>query len=84
MTDLAYALTTGPPLALTLDGRQITVPLPDELFLTGEMRSAAGGVELELQLTWSTAKAASYDESGSFAQDRKAVAEPSWPRPGRG
>jgi amphi-Trp domain-containing protein len=63
LADLAYALTTGPPLTLTLDGRRISVPLPDELFLTGEMRSSDDGVELELGLTWSTAEAVSHDES---------------------
>jgi amphi-Trp domain-containing protein len=70
LTDLAYALTAGPPLALTLDGRRITVPLPDELFLKGEMRSADDGVELELELTWSTAQASSDDESDSIKRGR--------------
>jgi hypothetical protein len=47
-----------------------SVPLPDELFLTGEMRSSDDGVELELGLTWSTAEAVSHDESDSIKRGR--------------
>jgi amphi-Trp domain-containing protein len=56
LTDVAYALMTGDPLRLGPD-RQVTVPIADEVVLRRESRSNGGRVQLELELSWSTAKA---------------------------
>ena len=55
LTDIAYALTTAPPLQLRLAGEQVTVSIPDDLLLKGHMTSNDDRVELELEISWSTA-----------------------------
>ena len=57
LTDVAYALMTGGPL--TLNGeRQVTVPIADEIVLKRSGTANGDRVELELELSWSTAKSA--------------------------
>ena len=53
LVDLAYALTTGGRLELTVEGERVTVPLADELRLERNLRSKADHVELMLELSWS-------------------------------
>jgi amphi-Trp domain-containing protein len=56
LTDIAYALTTDGRLSLGI-GRQVTLPVADEVVLTRESRTSRGRVELELELSWSTGEA---------------------------
>jgi amphi-Trp domain-containing protein len=58
LVDLAYALTTGGRLELTVEGERVTVPLADELRLERNLRSKADHVELTLELSWSPMDAA--------------------------
>jgi len=58
LVDLAYALTTGGRLELTVEGERVTVPLADELRLERNLRSNADHVELKLELSWSPMDAA--------------------------
>jgi amphi-Trp domain-containing protein len=55
LTDIAYALTAAPPLQLRIAGEQLTVSIPDDLLLKGQMTSNADRIELELEISWSTA-----------------------------
>lgn len=58
LTDIAYALIMGGPL--TLNGeRQVTVPIADEIVLRRRGTANDGRIQLELRLSWSTAKQAS-------------------------
>jgi amphi-Trp domain-containing protein len=57
LTDIAYALTAGPPLELSVDHQRISVPVPDDLLLEYEMTSKGDDVELEVDLSWSSAAA---------------------------
>ena len=52
LTDIAYALTIAPPLELRVGRHQISVPVPDELLLEGEVTSEGERVRLELELRW--------------------------------
>ena len=57
LTDVAYALMTGGPL--TLNGeREVTVPIADEIVLKRSGTANGDRIQLELQLSWSTAKSA--------------------------
>jgi amphi-Trp domain-containing protein len=56
--DFAYVLTTGGPLRLEGDER---VTVADEVVLKREGKSTDDRVELELELSWSTATAPSLD-----------------------
>ena len=57
LTDVAYTLMTGGPL--TLDGeRRVTVPIADEIVLKSSETAKGDRVQLELELSWSTAKPA--------------------------
>jgi amphi-Trp domain-containing protein len=58
LVDLAYALTTGGRLELTVEGERVTLPLADELRLERNLTSKADLVELKLELSWSPADAA--------------------------
>ena len=58
LVDLAYALTTGGRLELTVEGERVTVPLADELRLERNLSSKADHVELRLELSWSPMDAA--------------------------
>jgi len=58
LVDLAYALTTGGRLELTVDGERVNMPLADELRLERNLRSKADLVELTLELSWSPMDAA--------------------------
>jgi amphi-Trp domain-containing protein len=60
LADLAYALTAGGTLQLTVDGKRVTVPLADEVRLERGLKSNGGDVELELDLSWSTTDAADF------------------------
>ena len=55
LIDIAYALTAGGPIELGAAGRRVTVPVARELRLERELKSEGDRVELELQLSWSTA-----------------------------
>jgi amphi-Trp domain-containing protein len=55
LTDVAYALLTGGELRLNGD-RQ--VPIADEVVLKRNGKATGDRVELELELSWSTAKPA--------------------------
>ena len=57
LTDVAYALMTGGELRLDGD-RQISVPIGDEIVLKRSGTANGDRIQLELQLTWSTAKSA--------------------------
>ena len=58
VTDIAYALIMGGPL--TFNGeRQVTVPIADEIVLRRSGTANEDRIQLELQLSWSTAKQAS-------------------------
>ena len=57
LTDVAYALMRGGPL--TLNGeRQVTVPIPDEIVLKRSETTNGDRIQLELELSWTTAKPA--------------------------
>ena len=56
LIDIAYALTAGGPLELIAAGRRITVPFEKDLRLEQSLRSNGDRVELELELSWSTAR----------------------------
>lgn len=57
LTDVAYALVTGG--SLTFDGeRQVTVPIADEIVLKRSGMAHGDRIQLELELSWSTAKSA--------------------------
>jgi amphi-Trp domain-containing protein len=53
LTDIAFALTTGGPLELTIDGRRVIVPVSEELELERDLKSKGDRFELELELHWS-------------------------------
>ena len=55
LTDVAYALLTGGQLRLDGD-RHVTVPIVDEVVLKRNGKANGDRVELELGLSWSTAK----------------------------
>jgi amphi-Trp domain-containing protein len=59
LIDLAYALTAGGPFELTLARERVSVPLGDEVRLERGLKTSGDRVELELDLTWSTAAASS-------------------------
>lgn len=52
LTDIAYALTAGGPLQLTLARERLTVPLAHELRLQRNLEADGDRVRLELQLSW--------------------------------
>lgn len=57
LTDVAYALMTRGPL--TLNGeRQVTMPIADEIVLKRCGTANGDRIQLELELSWSTAKPA--------------------------
>ena len=56
LTDIAYALTAGGPLKLGAN-QEVTVPVSDRMSLKLVCKSNGDRVELELELTWSTASA---------------------------
>ena len=58
LTDVAYALTRGGELTLNGD-RQVKVPIAEEVVLKRIDSATGDRVELELELSWSTAKPAS-------------------------
>ena len=76
LVDLAYALTTGGRLELTVEGEPVTVPLADELRLERNLRSKADHVELKLELSWSLLDAARRRRSPSPLRARAAGAAP--------
>jgi hypothetical protein len=52
LTDIAYALTVGGPLQLTVGHERVTVPLGHELRMQRGLSASGDCVELELQLSW--------------------------------
>ena len=52
LADLAYALTTGGSLELSVDGERLSVPLADDLLLERDLKADADGVALEVSLSW--------------------------------
>jgi len=57
LTDIAYGLVAGGPLAFRIRSEQIEVPIADELLLACQTSSSGGRTELELRLSSSTAAA---------------------------
>lgn len=55
LADLAYAMTAGGSLQLTVEGERVTVPLAEEVRLKRHVTTEGNRVNLELELTWSTA-----------------------------
>ena len=53
LADLAYALTTGGSLELSVDGERLSIPLADDVLLERDLRAGAAHVELEVSLSWS-------------------------------
>jgi amphi-Trp domain-containing protein len=53
LADLAYALTAGGSLELSVDGERLSVPLSDDMLLKRDLKAGADHVELELSLSWS-------------------------------
>ena len=58
LTDIAYGLTSGGPIELTINGRSVKLPVGEDLVLKRESESNQGRARLELELSWSTAVAA--------------------------
>jgi amphi-Trp domain-containing protein len=52
LIDIAYALTAGGTLELRNAGRQVTVPVADEVLLKRESTAHGGQVTVEVELTW--------------------------------
>ena len=52
LIDIAYALTAGGTLELRNGGRQVTVPVADEVLLKRESNAHGGKVTVEVELTW--------------------------------
>lgn len=52
LVDIAYMLTAGGPLELSVDGRRIQVPVGTELHLEQGLTAEADRVELQVTLTW--------------------------------
>jgi hypothetical protein len=50
LTDIAYALVAGGPLAFRIRGEQIEVPIADDLLLACETSSDCGSTEVEIRL----------------------------------
>lgn len=57
LTDVAYALLTGGELTLNA-GHEVTVPIADEIVLKRSGTANGDRIQLELELSWSTAKPA--------------------------
>jgi amphi-Trp domain-containing protein len=57
LTDIAYALSAGGQFNFTMNGEQVSVPIGDGLRLKRGLTLTDGHVELELELSWSTAHA---------------------------
>ena len=57
LTDIAYALSTGGRFDFTMNGEQLSIPIGDGVRLKRELSLTAEHVELELELSWSTAHA---------------------------
>jgi amphi-Trp domain-containing protein len=55
LTDIAYGLTSGGPIELTINGRSVKLPVGEDLVLRRESGSNQGRTRLELELSWSTA-----------------------------
>ena len=55
LVDLAYMLTTGGPLELSVDGETVLVAVPEQLEFERASRSEGDCVELDLGLRWSSA-----------------------------
>ena len=53
LTDLAYALTVGSLLELSVDGERLSVPLADDVLLERDLKAGGDHVELEVSLSWS-------------------------------
>jgi amphi-Trp domain-containing protein len=67
LTDVAYALSAGQPLELTVNGDRVSVPIADDMRLTRDVKSKGDHVQLELELRWSTADTAAPAPSGAAA-----------------
>ena len=54
LTDIAYGLTSGGPIELTINGCSVKLPVGEDLVLKRESTSNEGRTRLELELSWST------------------------------
>jgi amphi-Trp domain-containing protein len=57
LTDIAYALTSGGPIEIRIDGHSVKLPIGEDLVLKRESGSNQGRTRLQLELSWSTATA---------------------------
>jgi amphi-Trp domain-containing protein len=55
LTDIAYGLTSGGPIELTIHGCSVKLPVGEDLVLKRESGSNQGRTRLHLELSWSTA-----------------------------
>lgn len=58
LADVAYAFSGGVPLELSVEGEWVSVPVADDMAMEREIKSKGGRVELDLEVSWSTADAA--------------------------
>ena len=54
LVDIAYSLTAGGPLEVSMAGRRIKIPMANELHMERELKSDGERVALELELKWSS------------------------------
>ena len=58
LTDIAYALVTGGPIELTINGERLSLPIADGVRLKRDLKSENGQVALDVERTWSTVHSA--------------------------
>ena len=58
LIDIAYALTAGGELELSMAGQRVKAAVSNQLDLGRELKSEDGRVELDVALTWSSPEAA--------------------------
>lgn len=61
LTDIAYALVTGGPIELTINGERLSVPIAEGVRLRRALTSEGSDVGLEIQLTWSNVHSTPHD-----------------------
>jgi amphi-Trp domain-containing protein len=58
LTDIAYALSAGGTIEFMIAGERVALPIGDGVRLKRELKSNGAQIELELELSWSTAHVA--------------------------
>ena len=54
LVDLAYMLTAGRPLELSVDGEKVQVLVPEQLVFERGSRARGDRVELDFELSWTS------------------------------